>query len=541
MSVFPKMKVKAPKMAHHDLSHFFRTSMATGPLVPIACFPVVPGDDIQLNYESLINTQALLTPLYGSYKLNIETFFAGTSLYIPKLWRNGSMQAADGTLDANYPFFELNDPTTDGVPVNGLNPSSLFAYLGLPPYYGNRFMDHPDQINAIPWLMYMDIYRHYYVNRQAGYGVVINHQGATVNNTQYDTVSVSDLDELFLKLPVDGGNIMGLLPAPLGALFTNPSGKTMPAYTNPLSGLFLRAQMPDRMNVILNSTFYEKNVSSVKVSTTGDNFQIDQLVTAKKLWNSRNKDAMTAGTFKDWVRAHFGVTPKIMDDMPTFCGSYSTSINFEDIRATTTVRDENGNIEQALGDKGSSAISYGNSRMHRIVADRPGYVMVLASITPRVDYFQFADRYPFYGKLSDEFRPEFNGIGLQDVLGADLNYSWYNPATDVAAQVISYDASVDPRAVSLGKQPAWIEYMTRVNKIRGTFCTTENSWVLSKNLWDRSNTFDPATINPPYYVYPSDWNQPFALQDATAQNFLAQFFIRHFVRSTVQKRLLPKF
>lgn len=541
MALFPKMKIKAPKMAHHDLSHYFRTSMAPGTLVPIACFPVVPGDDIQLNYESLINTQALLSPLYGSYKLQIDTFFAGSSLYIPKLWRNGSMQQTDGTLDANYPFIQFTAPTEDGVPVKTLNPSSLFAYLGLPPWYGNKYLDHTDNINAIPWLMYIDIYRHYYVNRQAGYGVVINHQGQTATDSQYDTVNVADLDNLFLNLPVNGGYINRNLPLPLSSLFTNAKGQTLPSYSLPLSGLFLKCHMPDRMNVILNSDFFEKNVSSVRVSTTGDNFQIDQLVTAKKLWNSRNKDAMTSGTFKDWVRSHFGVTPKIMDDMPTFCGSYSSAINFEDIRATTTVKDANGEVEQALGDKGSSALSYGSSRMHRIVADRPGYVMVLASIVPYVDYFQFADRYAFYTKLSDEFRPEFNGIGLQDVLASDLVYSWRNPSTGTTAQINTYDESIDPLLISLGKQPAWIEYMTRVNKIRGTFCTTENSWVLSKNLLGQSDAFNPSTINPPYYVYPSEWNQPFAIQDATAQNFLAQFYIRHFVRSTVQKRLLPNF
>lgn len=166
MALFPKLKIKAPKMAHHDLSHYFRTSMAPGTLVPIACFPVVPGDDVQMNYESLINTQALLSPLYGSYKLQIDTFFAGSSLYIPKLWRNGSMQQTDGTLDANYPYFQFPVRGTGGVSATLIDPSSVFSYLGLPPWYGNKYMGHTDSINAIPWLMYIDIYRHYYVNRR---------------------------------------------------------------------------------------------------------------------------------------------------------------------------------------------------------------------------------------------------------------------------------------------------------------------------------------------------------------------------------------
>ena len=56
-----------------------------------------------------------------------------------------------------------------------------------------------------------------------------------------------------------------------------------------------------------------------------------------------------------------------------------------------------------------------------IVADRPGYIMAIATLVPRVDYYQFTERYVRHTKLSDMFRPEFNGIGYQDVLVSDLN------------------------------------------------------------------------------------------------------------------------
>ena len=76
-----------------------------------------------------------------------------------------------------------------------------------------------------------------------------------------------------------------------------------------------------------------------------------------------------------------------MDDMPTFCGAVSSDILFEDIRATTSAKV--GDADQYLGDKGSSAIGYGDSRRFNIVADRPGYVMAIATLVPRVDYYQF--------------------------------------------------------------------------------------------------------------------------------------------------------
>lgn len=537
MAIFPKLEVHPPKQSHHNRSHFFRTSMAPGCLVPIYVRNVVPGDEINLDFESLVETQALLSPLYGSYKIQIDTFFAGTSLYVPQLWRNGSMKQADGTLHAPYPTVQpLFQAGGGGDPVP-LDPSSLWAYLGFNPGYQPLYdsastISYQRKFNAIPFLMYLDIFRHYYANRQELSFPTLYYSkksdGSFELQTQY--ISLAHLDDLFLNLPASGGSIDSLL---------SPRGMAILKYCgSPLSGMLVKTYTPDRMNVILNSSFYNKNISTVQVSTAGDSFQVDQLVTAKKLWNSRNKDAMSSGTFKDWVRLHYGVTPKIMDDMPTFCGSTSSDILFQDIRATTTA--SVGDATQFLGDKASSGSGFLRSRRHVVKADRPGYVMVLASITPRVDYYQNLERYTMYTDIADEFRPEYNGIGLQDVLASDLNadFSTFGPSRPVAG------TADDPTKESFGKQPAWIEYMTAVNKIRGTFCSTEKSWVLARDFL--VNRFDsdlsPAeNTNTSAYILPGQWNQPFALQADSDQNFLCQFKITDVVRSSVLKRLLPKF
>ena len=524
-------------MAHHNLDHYFRTSMAVGPLVPIDCFPCNASDEHFLDFESLVNTQALESPLYGSFRLKIMAFFAGTSLYIPKLWRNGSMAAADGTLDANYPTFSIPG-TGDGsgtVPTR-LNPSHILAYLGFPPYFTNPVIESEVvpgdySFNAIPILMYWDIIRHYIVNRQESACKMIT--GFNNGFPQIADIPLTDLDNLFLNLPVDGGDITTKFPASIAQIFSSALG-------GDLAGMALGTYLPDLQNVILNKDFYEKNVTSVQVSTTGGSFNIDQLVTAKKLWDSRTKDAMASGTFRDWIRMHYGVTPKIMDDMPTFLGATSSPIGFEDIRATTFT--DKGQSKQYLGDKGSSGYGYGSSRRFRITCDRPGYVMVLAQIVPHVDYDQGLSRYVLSRKLSDEFRPEFNGIGLQDVLVSDLNASYENIAEAGTAEALT-----PPWRVGVGKQPAWIQYMTDINKVRGTFCSTERSWVLRRDMQatgdpDDTGVYDPTkdTVTSAY-INPHDWNQPFSDQSPTAQNFLVQFNIRHKVRSTVLKRLRPKF
>lgn len=527
-------------MAHHDLSHYLRTSMAPGLGYPICCIPCNAGDYHQLEFKHLMNTQAILNPLYGSYRLQICVFFAGVSLYVPKLWRNGSMaQTNSGTLDVNFPTI---NPDANS-PMYKVDESSLAAFLGMG--FGSGAYSTGGSaltVNLIPYLMYYDIFRHYYANRQELIFPAM--LGAWNSATRVSFFSMSDLDSLYGNLPWEGGSMdvsTALKNTPIYFLFKKrtSANTSTPALTSPLGGLWQACYMPDRMNVILNDAFFRKNVSTVTVSTVGDSFQVDQLVTAKKLWNSRNNDVITNGTFKDWIRVHFGVTPKIMDDMPTFCGATSSDILFEDIRATTSAKI--GDADQYLGDKGSSALGYGDSRRFNIEVDRPGYIMAIATLVPRVDYYQFTERYVRHTKLSDMFRPEFNGIGYQDVLISDLNTEF--PDGFQAGEII--DGASDPFAQSVGKQPAWIEYMTAVNKIRGTFCTTEKSWVLARDMRADRNP-DAATgpvenTNYSAYIDPADWNQPFADQSPTAQNFYAQFYIRHRVRSTVLKRLRPKF
>lgn len=536
MAIFPKEKKKSPKMAHHDLSHYLRTSMAPGLGYPICCIPCNPGDQHQLEFKHLMNTQAILNPLYGSYRLQICVFFAGVSLYVPKLWRNGSLINSQGIMDVNFPVIT---PSTH-KPMYHVHESSLPAFLGMGYHSGAYIPNDSFKVNLIPYLMYYDIFRHYYANRQeTRYPVMM---GQWDSNTRVTHYQMSDLDAFFESLIPAGGDYSttsAIQKTPIYSLFRqSPVLVGVPALTVPLGGLWQACYAPDRMNVILSDSFFKKNVSTVVVSTVGDSFQVDQLVTAKKLWNSRNNDVITNGTFKDWIRVHFGVTPKIMDDMPTFCGATSSEILFEDIRATTSAKI--GDADQYLGDKGSSALGYGDSRRFNIMVDRPGYIMAIATLVPRVDYYQFTERYVRHTKLSDMFRPEYNGIGYQDVLISDLNTE-FPDSWDSSASVALEN---DPFAQAVGKQPAWIEYMTAVNKVRGTFCSSEKSWVLARDMRGDPDSQDKSPAqNTAFtaYIDPGRWNQPFADQSNTAQNFYAQFYLRHHVRSTVLKRLRPKF
>lgn len=545
MSLFPKLKIRPPKLANHNLRHYFRTSMAPGVLYPVMCTPINAGETLPFDIESLVNTQACLSPLYGTYDIQFDVYFAGSSLYIPAAWRNTNLRQQGGVAGkvafgfplVNFPLYkDLAITTGDDAKPMLFSKNCLMSYLGFNPGFypgcgqtstsGNW---STNTYNAVPLLMYLDIYRNYYVNRQEVYGYFFARDtGAT--SSKIASLPLATLDQLFMDLPKNGG----LLSSSMGSSFDAVLSPVLQAQGYQLGGLCLRTYKPDKMNVILNSQFLANN--DVKVDVADGSFTIDQLVQAKKIWDASKKDNMLSGTFKDWVRSHFGVTPKIMDDMPTFCGSVSSPIMFEDIRATTTqnITSSGGDYTQYLGDKASSASGYTKTRRFEIAADRPGFVMVIASITPRVDYYQNLERFCSWQDSTDLFMPEYNGIGLQDVLVSDLSASFN------LTGVSDLPHTTDPRTVSVGKQPAWIEYMTRVNKVRGSFIDSESSWVLSRNM-GVIETDDYAGVNSSAYIFPGEWNQPFAVQDNNAENFLVQIYFNQVSRSPVLKRLLPMF
>ena len=201
------------------------------------------------------------------------------------------LQSTTGLLDVNFPIFY---PVAH-KPMYQVDPSSLPAFLGMG-YHSGRFSAENASfpVNLIPYLMYYDIFRHYYANRQEVFYNVMTANWGT-NDKRVSFYDLAKLDDLYMSLPYSGGNMTSntsLAQTPITGLFSIPANSSFkaPFMTVPLGGLWQACYMPDRMNVILNDIFFKNNVTTVTVSTVGDSFQVDQLVTAK---NSGILETMT--------------------------------------------------------------------------------------------------------------------------------------------------------------------------------------------------------------------------------------------------------
>ena len=156
----------------------------------------------------------------------------------------------------------------------------------------------------------------------------------------------------------------------------------------------------------------------------------------------------------------------------------------------------------------------------------PCYIIGIVSITPRVDYCQGNDWDIFQLKTMDDLhKPALDGIGYQDLLTYEMA-SWGGTEN----------------AKSVGKQPAWINYMTNWNKTYGTFAEQGNEafMVLNRYYEPINGTFDSGKeIDASTYIDPSKYNYIFAETNAESQNFWVQLGFAIEARRMMSAKQIP--
>ena len=91
---------------------------------------------------------------------------------------------------------------------------------------------------------------------------------------------------------------------------------------------------------------------------------------------------------------------------------------------------------------------------------------------------------------------------------------------------------------SAGKQPAWINYMTNVNQVRGNFAIQDNEMFMTLNRrYEPDGTNDILDLTT--YIDPAKFNFIFANTSIDAQNFWAQIAVDMTVRGKMSAKVMP--
>lgn len=297
----------------------------------------------------------------------------------------------------------------------------------------------------------------------------------------------------------------------------------------PQCGLMIRTHLNDLFNNFVQTDWIEQVNQKSSIQIQDGTFTMDSLLVAKRVFNYLNRVMLSGGTMQDWQEVTWGVDAQSFVESPIFVGGTSGDIVFDEVVSTSTSGDE------ALGTlAGRGNINYGDRRGGNIniKIKEPSMIIAIASIIPYVDYSQGNDwEIAQIKTLEDLHKPEFDGIGFQDLPTEWL--AWWD-------RQLSTNGA---KTYSLGKQPAWIQYMTNVNKVFGDFGRKNNAegMVITRN-YQPVDTYVEGTSNikdATTYIRPSNYNYLFAGSSLDDQPFWMQIHFDILARRKMSAAIMP--
>jgi len=263
------------------------------------------------------------------------------------------------------------------------------------------------------------------------------------------------------------------------------------------------------------------------VSTAGDEFTIDSLNLANKVYNMLNRIAISGGSYDDWLDAVYTHERAKSCENPIYHGSLIKELGFEEVVSLSDVNDVNGEA-QPLGTLAGRGRLTGKNKggKIKIKVDEPSYIIGLVSLTPRIDYSQGNKWDTNLKTMNDLHKPALDAIGYQDLITDQM--AWFDTECQNNGTV-TYNTA--------GKQPAWINYMTNVNQTRGSFAEQGNSMFMTLNRRYEQGASGIEDLTT--YVDPSKYNNIFADEALDSQNFWVQISNKILARRKMSAKVIP--
>lgn len=573
----------------NNLSLAKRSSIKQGVHIPIMFEKCYSTDSFDVEFASKLQSNPLVAPLMGDFVLRFSTFKSDLSNYYGWLDNNERVDA-DKWLNRRRHFlsgFITNDFRGDSGDILGISsilpiypgtqdwdglssldvdaeiykkicvrPGSVLDFIGVPPGYicplpaydlqwsDDSFtysLSAPNVIVADRLLVYLDVIRNYMVNNQYDtipYLAINKDTDLNSSWTQHSellNVSLRVLDFFFkmLRMEPDGVDIGVFL---LG-LRDNPSLLSRHEVTSgevqqliawfenvAYGGMFCAQFAPDMMQNLLQKVGSENVQVSVDEET--GSFTIQDLRFKNKLQHV-HEDINVAGGRPDdvnqmlWHSKGYGKL-----DIPSLISVSSFDVNPQNVVSTAQTSNASGPVD--LGQVASRVNNNDYQNEFGIKCDWDAVLMTIVTLIPKVDYFEGIDKDLDALMFADDFKPQFNQLGFQDV-----PYYRYNALPSYAPTAESDRGfQLHPNSThftrSVGKTVAFVGMRSNVNRVHGEFATYGNAptWVLARTFRriggsaEAGHYYENRNFSP--YINPGDFQYPFALNDANVDNWFLQ-------------------
>lgn len=285
------------------------------------------------------------------------------------------------------------------------------------------------------------------------------------------------------------------------------TSSTEPNFAKSLAGIVVKTYQNDIFNNWLRTEWIDgdNGINAITaISTSSGKIEIDAINFSEKLYNLLNRVAASDGTYYGYLNAAYTDSAKNFKETPIWLGGYSDEIIFEEIIQTAPTEG------QPLGTLGGRGNLVGKHKGGKIVVkvDEPAYIIGIASITPRITYSQGNEWYMTeIDSLADVHVPALDGIGFENLLAERMHSG---------ATIVKPEGVIEERQV-VGKIPAWLNYMTAVDKSFGDFAADGSGdyMVLNRDYDCENGELKDATT----YIDPAKFNYAFAYTKLDAQNF----------------------
>ncbi len=188
----------------HNIGQLFKTDQAIGTLVPYFCDIGLNGTTYNIDLTTKVRTLPTNGPIFGRLKHQIDVFHAPIRLYIRAL-HNNALGIGMKMQNVKLPVFNIRanqvSRTKDDLNSQQISQDSLIAYLGIRGLGRGKpgLVTFNRTFPAIFLLMYWDIYKNYYANKQEEVGYVITGNStipwdeiSIYNNTDEEQTTIDD-------------------------------------------------------------------------------------------------------------------------------------------------------------------------------------------------------------------------------------------------------------------------------------------------------------------------------------------------------------
>lgn len=291
-------------------------------------------------------------------------------------------------------------------------------------------------------------------------------------------------------------------------------------------GLALKTYQSDLFNNWIKTDWIdgENGINAITaVDVSNGKLELDTLILAKKVYNMLNRIAISGGTYNDWVETVYSTTYINRSETPEYQGGMSSEIQFQEVISNSA---SEGEPLGTLAGRGVQTGKKGGKITVKIT--EPAYLIGICSITPRVDYSQGNDFDIMLDNLDQLHKPELDTIGFQDLQTWKLD----------AESLIAENGII--KEYSVGKQPAWIDYMTAVNQTHGNFAVGgDESFMVLNRIYKTSIEGNVPKMNTSTYIDPAAYNYVFADTDYEAMNFWVQMGLDIRARRKMSAKMMP--